>query len=74
MARPRSGRISISVRLRKDTADQLRVFVKDNAGAPMYLTIADFMEEAIEHHLKVTAQRLSASTDRSRRVPTNGRL
>ncbi len=45
-------RATLSVRIKIETADKLRVFVKDNSGKPLYLTMGGFVEDAIEAYMK----------------------
>lgn len=59
MATPRrNSRVTLSVRVRLDVADRVREFVRDNAGKPLYLTLAAFVEAAAEAHLAALAREL----------------
>ena len=53
-------RKSVSFRLRADIIAQLREFVRDHAGKPLYLEIGTFVEEAIIRHLNFTDKRLES--------------
>lgn len=50
MAKPRS-RVSIAIRIPPDLAAEVRAFVRDNAGAFLYLNMTKFGEEAFRQHL-----------------------
>ena len=54
----RRPRIALSVRVRRDLADRLRVLVRDEAGSPLYLTVSGFVEAAIEAHLIAVQRQL----------------
>jgi hypothetical protein len=45
-------RKNIGARIRADLADELRSFVRDNAGKPLFLTVTSFLEDAITAHLE----------------------
>ena len=49
---------SVSFRLSREVAAQLRTFVRDNAGKPLYLQIGPFVEAAIVEHIERTSRRL----------------
>lgn len=45
-------RKNIGARINADLADELRTFVRDNAGRPLFLTVTNFLEDAIAAHLE----------------------
>jgi hypothetical protein len=53
-------RKNIGARIRADLADEIRDFVRDQAGKPLFLTVTSFLEEAAEAHLKTLRKRLAA--------------
>lgn len=65
---PRSPRTktSVAVRLRSELANEMRVFIKDNAGKPLYLTLSSFAEEAVERHLAFLNAQLEGRSATSR--------
>lgn len=66
MAQPRrSSRVTLSVRVRADVAERVREFVRDNAGKPLYLTLATFIEGAVEAHLTALGRELEQPTRRT---------
>lgn len=54
---------SISFRLSREVAAQLRTFVRDNAGKPLYLQIGPFVEAAIVEHIKRTERDLQSERE-----------
>ncbi len=50
MAKPRS-KVSIAPRISPELASELRTFIRDFAGAPLYLTLSSFAEGAFRRHL-----------------------
>ena len=61
MPSPRSSRTTLSVRVNAELAARVRAFVRDNAGKPLYLTLAGFVEQAVEAHIQATARALEAA-------------
>lgn len=53
------SRKNIGARIRADLADEIRDFVRDQAGKPLFLTVTSFLEEAAEAHLKTLRKRLA---------------
>jgi hypothetical protein len=66
MAAKRESRTTLSVRIRADVAQQVRQFVRDNAGKPLYLSMAIFIEAAVEAHMETLTRGLEGK-DRGRR-------
>lgn len=65
MATPRrTSRVTLSVRVRADIAARVREFVRDNAGKPLYLTLAAFVEAAAEAHLAALSRELEPPSRR----------
>ena len=50
MAKPR-GKTSIALRVPPDLANEVRTFVRDYAGSPLYLNMTTFCEAALREHL-----------------------
>lgn len=72
MATPRrNSRVTLSVRVRADVADRAREFVRDNAGKPLYLTLASFVEGAVDAHIAALSREIEQP---GRRPHTNSRL
>lgn len=44
-------RVALTARVRADLAEEVRAFVRDQAGRPLYLTLSSFAEEAFARHL-----------------------
>lgn len=55
----RSPRVTLSVRVRPEVAARVREFVRDNAGRPLYLSLAGFIEAAAEAHLAALERQLA---------------
>lgn len=51
----------ITLRLDAELVEEMRKFVKDYAGIPLYLTAASFVEQAITEHLVTLRRRLEIS-------------
>ncbi len=70
---PGRQKTNLSVRVRADLAARLRTFVRDNAGKPLYLTLASFCEDAIEAHLRSMERKLAVEERLGNRNANNSR-
>mgnify|MGYP000271247008 CR=1 FL=1 len=57
---PNDDKLSVSFRLSKRLVDEVRQFVRDQAGAPRYLKLGDFAEAALAAHLERMREELDA--------------
>jgi hypothetical protein len=69
MAKPRA-KVSIALRVPPELATEIRTFVRDNAGACLYLNMTRFGEEALRLHLeRLRAEVEGRTTSNRRQVP-----
>lgn len=64
-------RVALSVRVRRDLADQLKTLIRDYSGKPHYLAIGAFVEEALTAHIDATLRRIEAAERTSAAPDTN---
>lgn len=67
-----SARKNIGARIRADLADEIRDFVRDNAGKPLFLTVTGFLEGAAEAHLATLRQQLAGSSSHRNELGAGG--
>jgi hypothetical protein len=69
---PKGARVTATFRIRKDLLDEMSDFVRRNAGEPLFLTKADFIEGAVRAHLiQLRARRDGDLPSRNVRGPIN---
>lgn len=54
-------KISMTIRIDAEVADDLRTLIRDYCGKPLYLKNSEFVTEAIRLHIKNTEQKLLKS-------------
>ena len=67
MVKPRP-KVSIALRVSPDLAAEVRAFVRDYAGSPLYLSLSSFSEEALRRHLDALRAEVEGRTTSSRRL------
>lgn len=56
---PTPRRVAVTARIRSDLADEVRSFVRDQAGRPLYLSLSEFTEAAFLRHLALLRHQLA---------------
>jgi hypothetical protein len=65
-ARRSNSRVTLSVRIDRALLEQVRTFVRDNAGKPLFTSMSTFVEGALVAHLISTAKKLDPERDNRR--------
>jgi hypothetical protein len=63
----------LSVRIDAEVARRVRELCRDQAGAPLYLTLGGFVEAAVIAHLDATEAKLSSVAHARRHPSSNNR-